>query len=134
MTARQSIYPTFRYRDAAGMIEWLEKAFGFTVNVKYMNGGTVGHAELELGGSIIMLGEARDDAYGKMVGAPGQAGGKSTYVAVDDVDAVYGTAKAAGAKILEEPVDRDYGGREFICADPQGNVWSFGTYRPEPKA
>lgn len=134
MTTPQSIYPTFRYRDAASMIEWLEKAFGFTVNAKYMNGGVVGHAELSIGGSVIMLGEARDDAYGKMVGRPDEAGGKSTYVAVDEVDAVYETAKAAGAKILEEPVDRDYGGREFICADPQGNVWSFGTYRPEPKA
>lgn len=129
----QSIYPTFRYRDAASMIEWLEKAFGFTVNARHMDGGTVGHAELSLGGSIIMLGEARDDAYGRMVGGPGQPGGKSTYVAADDVDAVYEAAKAAGAKILEEPVDRDYGSREFICADPQGNVWSFGTYRPEAK-
>ena len=133
MTARQSIYPTFRYRDAETMIEWLEKAFGFTVEQKFMNGGAVGHAELSLGGSIVMLGEARDNAYGRMVGGPGQPGGKSTYVAVDDVDAVYETAKAAGAKILEEPVDRDYGSREFICADPQGNVWSFGAYRPEAK-
>ena len=129
----QSIYPTFRYRDAASMIEWLEKAFGFAVNAKYMNDGAVGHAELSLGGSIIMLGEARDDVYGGMVGEPGQPGGKSTYVAVDDVDAVYATAKAAGATILEEPVDRDHGSREFICADPQGNVWSFGTYHPEAK-
>ena len=128
---RQSIYPTFRYRDAAAMIEWLDKAFGFAVKEKFMNGGTVGHAELCLGGSIIMLGEARDDAFGRMVGGPGQPGGKSTYVAVDDVDAIYATAKAAGATILEEPTNRDYGSREFICADPQVNVWSFGTYRPE---
>ena len=129
----QSIYPTFRYRDASSMIDWLVKAFGFAVGAKFEDGGTVGHAELSLGGSIVMLGEARDDAYGRMVGGPGQPGGKSTYVAVDDVDAVYETAKAAGAKILEEPVDRDYGSREFICADPQGNVWSFGAYRPEAK-
>jgi uncharacterized glyoxalase superfamily protein PhnB len=128
-----SIHPTFRYRDAEAIIEWLEKAFGFAVNAKYSDGGAVSHAELSLGGAIIMLGEARDDAYGRMVGGPGQPGGKSTYAAVDDVDAVYETAKAAGAKILEEPVDRDHGGREFICADPQGNVWSFGTYRPEAK-
>lgn len=134
MNTRQSIYPTFRYRDAAQMIEWLEKAFGFAVNAKYMNGGAVGHAELSLGGSIIMLGDVRDDAYGGMVGGPGEPGGKSTYVAVDDVDLVYATARAASATILEEPVNRDHGSREFICADPQGNVWSFGTYRPEMKA
>ncbi len=130
----QTIYPTFRYRDAAGMIEWLQKAFGFSVNVSFMDGDKVGHAELSLGGSVIMLGEARADAYGRMVGEPGQAGGKSTYVALDDVDAVHAKAKAAGATILEEPVNRDYGSREFICADPQGNVWSFGTYRPALKA
>jgi uncharacterized glyoxalase superfamily protein PhnB len=130
---RQSIYPTFRYRDAAAMIEWLDKAFGFAVKEKFMNGGMVGHAELTLGSSIIMLGEARDDAFGRLVGGPGQPGGKSTYVAVDDVDAIYATASVAGATILEEPTNRDYGSREFICADPQGNVWSFGTYRPEAK-
>ena len=61
----------------------------------------------------------------------GRQGGKSTYVAVEDTDAVYARAKAAGATILEEPVDRDYGSRDFICADPEGNVWSFGTYWPK---
>jgi len=130
----QSIYPTFRYRDAAAMIEWLQKAFGFAIEAKFEEGGTVGHAELSLGGAIIMLSEARDDAYGRMVGGPGEAGGKSTYIAVTDVDGLHAKAKAAGATILEEPADRHYGSREFICADPQGNVWSFGTYRPEPKA
>ncbi len=127
----QSLYPTFRYRDAATMIDWLQKAFGFEVKQKFMSGDVVGHAELGLGGSLIMLGDVRDDAYGRMVGEPGQNGGKSTYVALDDVDAVYDRAKAAGATILQDLTERDYGSREFICADPQGNVWSFGTYRPE---
>ena len=86
--------------------------------------------QLALGSSMIMLGNVRDDDYGKMVGGPGH-GGKSTYVAVDDTDAVYARAKAAGARILEEPTDRDYGSRDFICADPEGNVWSFGTYWPK---
>ena len=125
------IYPTFRYKDAAKMIDWLEKAFGFTVHAKYMDGGTVSHAQLALGSSMIMLGTARNDEYGKMVGGPGENGGKSVYVAVDDSDAVYERARAAGAKILEEPTDRDYGSRDFICADPEGNVWSFGTYWPK---
>ena len=129
----QSIFPTFRYKDAAEMIDWLQEAFGFRVDEKYMHGDKVGHAEMSLGGSKIMLGEVRDDAYGKMVGEPGQNGGKSTYVAVDDVNAAYHRATAAGATILQELTERDYGSREFICADPQGNVWSFGTYRPEAK-
>ena len=76
----------------------------------------VQHAELALGSSLIMLGTVRDDAYGRMVGEPGKGGGRSTYVAVADADAVYSRAKAAGAEILEQPVDRDYGSRDFICA------------------
>jgi uncharacterized glyoxalase superfamily protein PhnB len=125
------IYPTFRYRDAAKMIDWLVEAFGFSVHAKYTDGDQVAHAQLAFGSSIIMLGSARDDTYGTMVGGPGENGGKSIYVAVDDADAHYARAKAAGARILEEPTDRDYGSRDFICADPEGNVWCFGTYWPK---
>ena len=125
------IYATFRYRNAAMMIGWLCRAFGFTVRVRYGEGDDVHHAELVLGSCIIMIGQVRDDAYGKMVGAPGSGGGKSTYIAVDDTDATFARAKAAGATILEEPVDRDYGSRDFICTDPEGHVWSFGTYWPK---
>lgn len=126
------LYPTFRYRDAPAMIDWLCKAFGFSLDVKYMDGDHVAHAQLSLGPSMIMLGSARDDAYGALVGEPGANGGKSIYVAVDDADAAYAQAKAAGARILEELNDRDYGSRDFICADPEGVIWAFGTYRPRP--
>ena len=126
------IYPTFRYRDAAKMIDWLEKAFGFQPHARYTDGDKVAHAQMSFGSSMIMLGSVRDDEYGHMVGAPGDNAGKSVYVAVDNADAVYERAKKAGAKILEELKDRDYGSREFICADPEGNVWSFGTYWPKP--
>lgn len=126
------VYPTFRYRDAAKMIDWLCGAFGFVVHARYGDGGDVHHAELVLGSSMIMLGNVRDDAYGRMVGGPaGGSGGKSTYVAVEDTDATYARAKAAGATILEEPTNRDHGSRDFISADPEGNVWSFGTYWPK---
>jgi uncharacterized glyoxalase superfamily protein PhnB len=124
------IFPTFRYRDADRMIAWLRQAFGFELHARYADGEKVAHAQLTLGSSMIMLGEARDDAYGRMVGSPGDNGGKSVYVAVPDTDAVYRRAKAAGAEILEEPTDRDYGSRDFICRDPQGNIWCFGTYWP----
>jgi len=126
------IYPTFRYRDAVAMIDWLGQAFGFTLRAKHMDGEKVGHAELAFGSSVIMLGSVRDDDYGRMVGAPGSSsGGKSTYIAVDDADALFAQAKGAGAKILEELKDRDYGSREFICADPEGHIWAFGTYWPK---
>ena len=132
MSTSPQIYPTFRYRDPARMIDWLGKAFGFTVRVRHEdNIGTIQHAEMSLGASIVMLGGVRDDDYGRIVGEPGNNGGKSTYVAVEDADAVHASAVAAGAKILQPLVDRDYGSREFICADPEGNVWSFGTYWPK---
>ncbi|APH72592.1 VOC family protein [Aquibium oceanicum] len=125
------IYPTLRFRDAAKMIDWLSEAFGFTVHAKHMADGKVVHAELALGSSMIMCGDVKDDAYGAMVGAPESQGGKSVYIAIDDADVACERARAAGAEILEEPVDRDYGSRDFICRDPEGNVWCFGTYWPK---
>lgn len=131
-TEAPRIFPTFRYRDAARMIDWLVEAFGFTVHARHANNdGSVAHAQLILGSSMIMLGSVRADEYGAMVGEPGENGGKSVYVAVEDTDAAYLKAKAAGATILEPPVERDYGSRDFICRDPEGNVWSFGTYWPK---
>jgi uncharacterized glyoxalase superfamily protein PhnB len=125
------LYPALRYKNAAKMIDWLCDAFGFAVRARYGEGDVVHHAELIFGSSIVMLGTAREDSYGKMVGAPGSGGGKSIYVAVDDADAAYVRAKSAGAEMLEELTDRDYGSRDFICSDPEGNVWSFGTYWPK---
>jgi uncharacterized glyoxalase superfamily protein PhnB len=113
------------------MIDWLQNAFGFTLRARYGEGDEVHHAELALGSSIIMIGQVRDDKFGSMVGEPGGSGGKSIYIAVRDADAAFEKARAAGAVILEGPVDREYGSREFICRDPEGNVWCFGTYWPK---
>jgi uncharacterized glyoxalase superfamily protein PhnB len=129
-TESPRIYPTFRYKNPSAMIDWLCRNFGFTVHARYGEGDEVAHAELAFGSSIIMLGQARDDEYGSIVGGPDSAGGKSLYVAVDDADALFAKVKAAGAKIEQALTDRDYGSREFICRDPEGNVWCFGTYRP----
>ncbi|MGX5847003.1 VOC family protein [Mesorhizobium sp. PL10] len=125
------LYPALRYKNAGKMIDWLCEAFGFEVRARYGEGDIVHHAELTFGSSMIMLGTARSDDYGKMVGEPGSGGGKSIYVAVDDADAAHARAKKAGATIIQELTDRDYGSREFICRDPEGNVWSFGTYWPK---
>ncbi|TGQ54225.1 glyoxalase [Mesorhizobium sp. M1C.F.Ca.ET.193.01.1.1] len=130
-TEAPCIYPALRYANTARMIDWLCDAFGFEVRARYGEGDIVHHAELTFGSSMIMLGTARDDDYGKMVGEPGGGGGKSIYIAVGNADVAYARAKKAGAKIVQELVDRDYGSREFICLDPEGNVWSFGTYWPK---
>ncbi len=125
------IYPTFRYRDPAAMIGWLCGTVGFTVHARHPAEGQIGHAELSYGTSMIMLGAVRDDAYGALVGSPGQDGGKSLYVAVGDIDALHDRVLASGVRIEEGLVDRDYGSREFTCRDPEGNLWCFGTYWPK---
>lgn len=130
MTEAPRIFPAFRYRDPAAMMAWLCDTVGFTVRLRHPAEGQVEHAELAFGSAMIMLGAVRDDAYGALVGGPGQTGGKSMYVAVDDVDTLFGRVKASGVTIEEGLTDRDYGSREFTCRDPEGNVWCFGTYWP----
>lgn len=131
MTEAPRIYPAFRFRDATAMIEWLEKALGFRVHARHMTGDKVAHAELAFGSSMIMCGDDQDDAFGDLLGKGSGSGGKSLYIAVDDADAVFARAKAAGAAIEQGLIDRDYGSREFICRDPEGNLWCVGTYWPK---
>ena len=81
---------------------------------------------------MIMLGSVRDDAFGRLMTTPAALGGttQSPYVVVLDADAVYRTAKTAGAEIVTEIADQDYGGRLFVCRDPEGHLWSIGSYDP----
>lgn len=129
-----TIMPALRYRDAPAAIEWLCTVFGFARRAVYPGpDNTVGHAELALGGGMIMLGSYKDDAYGRGFKAPGELGGfetRSAYVIVADADAVYGRAKAAGGTIVRELQKTDYGSREFTVKDPEGHSWSVGTYDP----
>jgi uncharacterized glyoxalase superfamily protein PhnB len=132
------LYPTMTYRDAAQMIDWLERAFGFRKHVAYTGeDGKVIHAELSFGDRLLMLGSAKPDtAFGKLVKPPLDAGGttQAVYIAVPDADAVFATAKAADAEIVMELTDQPYGSRDFICKDPEGHVWCFGTYAPRVPA
>jgi uncharacterized glyoxalase superfamily protein PhnB len=91
----------------------------------------VDHAQLSwpLGGGI-MLGSARTDPDDQFALTPGTFG---AYVVADDIDGLYARAKAAGARITREPEATDYGSRDFAARDPEGNLWSFGTYRGEPR-
>lgn len=126
------VFPAMRFIDAEAMIAWLVNVVGFSVHARHMDAdGQLVHAQLSYGSSMIMCGQARDDVYGRLVGEPDGKGGKSIYVAAGDVDALFKRMKKAGATIVEEPADRHYGNREFICRDPEGNVWSFGTYWPK---
>lgn len=131
MTEAPGIFATFRYANPDAMVRWLCETVGFTVKARYPESGDVAHAELAFGSSMIMLGAVRDDHYGSIVGGPGANGGKSLYIAVDDVGGLFERVKASGVTIEEGLTDRDYGSREFICRDPEGNVWCFGTYWPK---
>src|SRR3954452_21955965 len=120
------IIPTFHYDDAHAAIEFLEKAFGFERHAVYEgDGGVVEHAQVKGAGGWLMLGSSRPDS-------PYDIGRQSVYVVIDgDVDAHCERARAAGAEVFREPEDQDYGGRDYSCRDPEGNIWSFVTYAPQ---
>jgi uncharacterized glyoxalase superfamily protein PhnB len=120
------------YDDARAAVDWLEQAFGFErSSVHEGPDGTIAHAELRYGDGMIMLGSAGPNGFGlktpKELGAVNQG----VYVIVDDgIDAHHERALAAGAEIVRQPNDTDYDSREYMARDLEGNLWSFGTYRP----
>ncbi|WP_405981302.1 VOC family protein [Streptomyces sp. NBC_00158] len=130
MAGVPSIYPTLLYRDAKAAIQQLTEAFGFTqVAVYEGDDGSVMHAELAYGDGAVMLGsKGRGGTFDAAMEAAGPAG---VYVVVDDVDAHHRRAADHGVEILMEPTDQDYGSRDYMARDAEGNVWSFGTYAPQ---
>lgn len=127
----QTFFPVIRYRDPDAAIEWLGRAFGLSERVAYRDdSGKVMHAELELDDATIMLGQA--DPSGWMGGSEPQplASTVSLYVVLGDPDAHHDRAAEAGATIVRELTDQSYGSREYSARDLEGNLWSFGTYRP----
>lgn len=128
--ANTVVYPALSYDDAKGAIDWLKEAFGFEeLMVVPGEGDQVVHAELNLDGAVIMLGSSRKE-MGWVSPKGLNAVNQTIYIGLDDPDAHYARAKAAGATITREPNDTDYGSREYGAIDPEGHHWSFGTYRP----
>ena len=125
-----TVWPTFRARDARALLDFLVAAFGFVATVVYEDDGVIEHAQLDWPeGGGIMLGQERPGAsFAK------QPGTGASYVVSADIDGLHARAAAAGAEIVEGPVERDYGSRDFVARDPEGNIWSFGTYRGAPPA
>ncbi|MGF1431268.1 VOC family protein [Kitasatospora sp. LaBMicrA B282] len=125
------VWPTLRANDARALIRFLVEAFGFEEVVVYGEGELVEHAQLawpEGGG--LMLGSVRKSAADQWALQPG---GFGAYVVTDRPDALYERARAAGAEIVTPPHTTDYGSRDFSARDPEGNRWSFGSYRGEPR-
>ncbi|HEY2641182.1 MAG TPA: VOC family protein [Streptosporangiaceae bacterium] len=131
-TPAPQVWPTLRARDARALIAFLVDAFGFEETAVYGEGDRVDHAELAWPpGGGIMLGSVRDtDEDDSWALSPG---GFGAYVVTDDPDALFARAAAAGAEILTELHETDYGSRDFAAVDPEGNRWSFGTYRGAPR-
>jgi uncharacterized glyoxalase superfamily protein PhnB len=128
-----TVIPAIRYRDAARMVDWLCDAFGFTRHLVVPGErGGIAHAELTHGTGMVMLGSARDDEYGKLVQTVRERGGatQGLYVVVPDADAHCARARAAGAEIVVPLRDESHGGRGYTARDPEGNVWTFGTFDP----
>lgn len=129
-----TIIPCLRYRDAHSAIEWLCKAFGFQRQAVYDDDeGGVAHAQLVYGAGMVMLGSVRDNDFGRRMVQPDQIGGSETQcpcVIVKDCKAHYEQARAAGAVIIDEYAEKDYGGAGYSCRDPEGHLWWFGSYDP----
>jgi PhnB protein len=110
-------------KDAAKMIELLVHAFGATERFRSLRpDGTVGHAEVQIGESIIMIAEAGPEA---------PAMPATIHVYVPDVDAAYGRALAAGAASIREPSDQFYGDRNAGVKDHAGNHWWIATHKED---
>ncbi|HYZ27675.1 MAG TPA: VOC family protein [Thermoleophilaceae bacterium] len=126
------VWPVLSYRDARAAAAFLRDAFGFEERAMYAredDASVIEHAEMRwpLGGGIMFGTAGKDDSpFGRR--APGN---DSLYVVCDDPDALLARATAAGAEVVRGLRDEDYGSRGFTVRDPEGNLWSFGTYRGE---
>lgn len=127
-----TVWSVLSFRDAPAMIEFLQRAFGFDLRCAYAKDGdptVIEHAEMRwpLGGGIMFGSAGKDDSpFGRRL-----PGNDSLYVVCDEPDALLARATAAGAEVVRGLVDEDYGSRGFTVRDPEGNLWSFGTYRGE---
>jgi uncharacterized glyoxalase superfamily protein PhnB len=123
------LWPTMVFHDAPAAMQFLQDAFGFEELARYTRAddpSVVEHGELRwpAGGGIMVSSAGKDDsAFGRR-----PAGVGSVYIVCDDPDALLARATAVGADIVRGLVDEDYGSRGFTVRDPEGNLWSFGTY------
>ncbi len=120
------IIPYVYYEDAGAAIEFMEKAFGFQIQSAFRNpdDGRVLHAQVRTGSGVIFVGPGME-AFGTRGVPDPDFISTMVYVFVDDVDAHYTRAKAAGAKIQAEPHVHFGGNKQYTATDPGGHRWSF---------
>jgi uncharacterized glyoxalase superfamily protein PhnB len=123
-----TVCPYLYYRDVAAAVGWLGQVFGLRTRMTMPGpGGSLMHAELELGRGLVMLGLA-SEAHGSRSPSELPAVNQSLYAYVDDVDAHFAHARAAGAKILSEPVEMFWGDKLYAAMDCEGHRWSFAQH------
>lgn len=132
---RQAVYPNLRYVDPKAAIDFLFSAFGFALHFKVDGAdGGVEHAQLRVGTDLVFLSrEHEGDRYG--MHSPQVLHGTShalcVWVPDDALDGHQAQAEAAGAAILNPVHDSLAGVREYTCADPEGQLWTFSSYAGE---
>jgi len=130
--------PCLRYQNAKKAIEWLQEAFGFQVFLQVRGEGErIEHARLTLGPNMIMLATlGREGDFDKKFASPAthNAVTQAILIVVEDPDAIYQRSRAAGAKIIDEIADFEFGGRTFTCEDIEGHLWAFTSHDPWKKA
>jgi len=127
----RTVTPYLTIKNGAKALEFYKKAFGATEIYKLMMpDGRLGHAEIRLGDSMIMLGDEFPEYGGK---APETLGGSpvSIYLYVEDVDAFFKRALAAGAKERKPVMDQFYGDRSGQLEDPFGHLWWVATHKED---
>lgn len=126
----KTVWPCLVYDDARAAIAFLTETFGMELRCSYPpEGDVVAHAELRWpeGGGVMLGSSGRDDS--PFAAKP--TGAATVYVVTDDPAAINDAAIAAGATIIRPLAETDYGSLDVTVADPEGNLWSFGTYRGE---
>lgn len=131
-TSTPTFYPGLQYRDADAGMRWLEEVLGCERGEVHRDDDrNIVHAELLFRGAIVMMSSA---GVGREPFRGLPAGGRLVYCALDEVDALYERVRKAGGEIAVELTETDYGSRDFTVRDPEGNLWAFGTYRPQADA
>jgi PhnB protein len=123
-----TLTPYLTLDDATEAIEFYKDAFGAEERVRMeAPGGKIGHAELQIGDSILMLADAFPHSTSR---APRELGGTTAgvFLYVDDVDAVVKSAVKAGAQVAQEVEDMFWGDRFGSVKDPFGHIWSIATH------
>ncbi len=137
MSNPSRLFPVLRYRDCDAALEFLTSVFGFSPGTIFRSDdGHVMHAELWFGADGIMIGPVMDTPFSRVMRQPDEAGGvtASFFVVTDDPDGHFARSETAGFEIILPLRDESYGSREYSVRDPEGHVWTFGTYDPQPKA